>query len=150
MGLEQSVRGRWLKEYPFEKQTQDWNPNPDEALFVDIGGNAGHYYALFKSEFPGIRGRIVLEDLPDTLTHTLPTPGVEKLGHDFFQPQPIKETGIPPYATALDLVMLGACGSLERTEEQWKDVLGEVGLEIKQAIVYDHELFHGIISATVA
>ncbi|KAH8703677.1 S-adenosyl-L-methionine-dependent methyltransferase [Talaromyces proteolyticus] len=194
MGLEQGVRGRWLQEYPFEKQTQGWNPNPEEALFVDIGGNVGHYCALFKSRFSEIPGRILLEDLTDTLTHALPTPGVEKLGHDFFQPQPIKgakfyhlgwvlrnwsdekaktilrqiksamtprsvllindmilpETQIPPFATALDLVMLGACGSLERTGEQWKDLLKEVGLEIKEAIVYDHELFHGIISATVA
>ena len=62
----------------------------------------------------------------------------------------LPETEIPSFATALDLVMLGACGSLERTGEQWKDLLGEVGLEIKEAIVYDHELFHGIISATVA
>ena len=62
----------------------------------------------------------------------------------------LPETEIPSYATAMDLVMLGACGSLERTGEQWKDLLGEVGLEIKEAIVYDHELFHGIISATVA
>ena len=90
MGLEQGVRGRWLKEYPFEKQTQGWNPNSEEALFVDIGGNVGHYCALFKSRFPNIPGRILLEDLPDTLTHALPTPGVEKLEHDFFQPQQIK------------------------------------------------------------
>jgi demethylsterigmatocystin 6-O-methyltransferase len=62
----------------------------------------------------------------------------------------LPETEIPPFATALDLVMLGACGSLERTGEQWKDLLGEVGLEINEAIVYDHDSFHGIISATVA
>jgi demethylsterigmatocystin 6-O-methyltransferase len=62
----------------------------------------------------------------------------------------LPETEIPPFATALDLVMLGACGSLERTGEQWKNLLGDVGLEIKEAIVYDGELFHGIISATVS
>ena len=90
MGLEQDVRGRWLKEYPFERQTQDWNPSSEEALFVDIGGNVGHYCALFKGQFPNVPGRIILEDLPDTLNHALPTAGVEKVGHDFFQPQPIK------------------------------------------------------------
>ena len=62
----------------------------------------------------------------------------------------LPETNIPAYATALDLVMLGACGSLERTGKQWKDLLGDVGLEIKEAIVYDHETFHGITSATLA
>lgn len=92
MGLEQDVRGRWLREYPFEGQTGNWNPTSEEALFVDIGGNVGHYCALFKGQFPNIPGRIVLEDLPGTLSHALPTPGVEKIGHDFFQPQPIKGT----------------------------------------------------------
>lgn len=62
----------------------------------------------------------------------------------------LPETEIPAFATALDLVMLGACGSLERTGKQWKELLEDVGLEIKDAIVYDQELFHGIISATVA
>lgn len=90
MGLEQGVRGRWLKQYPFEKQMVDWKPNPDEVLFVDIGGNVGHYCALFKKSFPNIPGRILLEDLPHTLAHALPTLGVEKLEHDFFQAQPIK------------------------------------------------------------
>ncbi|KAF4943243.1 hypothetical protein F66182_18785, partial [Fusarium sp. NRRL 66182] len=187
MGLEQDVRGRWLEAYPFEKHTQGWNPNPEEALFVDIGGNVGHYCALFRKKFPEIPVRIVLEDLPGTLAHSLPTPGVDKLGHDFFLPQPIKgakfyhlgwilhnwsdekakiilhqiklamtpqsvllindmilpETQIPAFATALDLVMLGACGSLERTGQQWNDLLADVGLVIQDANVYDHELFHG-------
>lgn len=214
MGLEQEVRGRWLKKFPFERHTEGWNPSSNEALFVDIGGNVGHYCALFKSRFPQLPGRIVLQDLPDTLRHALPTPDVEKVGHDFFQPQPIKgETvlykrssvnvgliipfigakfyhlgwvlhnwsdekaktilrqirsamtpdsvllindmilpgiGASPFATALDLVMLGACGSLERTEEQWKGLLHEVGLKIDQAAVYDQESFHGLISAVLA
>ena len=90
MALEQGVRGRWLEKYPFESETQGWNPASNEALFVDIGGNVGHYCALFKARFPSIPGRILLEDLPDTLSHALLTPGVEKLDHDFFQPQPIK------------------------------------------------------------
>lgn len=90
MDLEQDVRDRWFKEYPFENQTQNWNPNPEEVLFVDVGGNVGHYCALFKSTFPNIPGRVLLEDLPTTLAHALPTSGVERLGHDLFQPQPIK------------------------------------------------------------
>ena len=61
----------------------------------------------------------------------------------------LPETASSPYATALDLVMLGACGSLERTSTQWKALLGEVGLEIKEALIYDQESFHGISAATL-
>jgi demethylsterigmatocystin 6-O-methyltransferase len=61
----------------------------------------------------------------------------------------LPDIGAPPFATALDLVMLGACGSLERSEGQWKNLLGEVGLRINDAVVYDPESFHGLISATV-
>lgn len=61
----------------------------------------------------------------------------------------LPERGAPAFATALDLVMLGACGSLERTEAQWKDLLGAVGLSINNAVVYDQASFHGLISATL-
>lgn len=121
MGLEQDVRGRWLKEYPFEKQTQDWNPKPEEAVFVDIGGNVGHYCALFKSEFPNILGRILLEDLPDTLAHALPTPGVEKLGHDFFEPQPIKGECELLYSILSSLCIFSGC----RKSSRLGNILGQ-------------------------
>ena len=60
----------------------------------------------------------------------------------------LPETEVPSYSTALDLIMLGSCGSLERTEQQWKKLLGEVGLEIKTVMVYNDELFHGILAVT--
>lgn len=88
MAMEQAVRGRWLDEYPIRPQMKDWNP--ELPAFVDVGGNVGHYCAMFKKRFPDIPGRIILQDLPDTLAHSLKTPGVEAIGHDFFQPQPIK------------------------------------------------------------
>ncbi len=88
MAMEQTVRGRWLDEYPFERETLGWDAN--QPVFVDVGGNVGHYCALFKTRFPAVPGRVILQDLPSTLTHAVQTPGVEALGHDFFEPQPIK------------------------------------------------------------
>lgn len=88
MGLEEKTRGRWLDRYPFERMTQDWDPR--SPVFVDIGGNVGHYCAKFKERFPNIPGRVILQDLPSTLAHALHTPGVEALAHDFFEPQPVK------------------------------------------------------------
>jgi demethylsterigmatocystin 6-O-methyltransferase len=91
MAMEQTVRGRWLDEYPIRDQMKGWNS--ELPAFVDIGGNVGHYCAMFKNNFPDVPGRVILQDLPDTLRHALKTPGVEAIGHDFFQPQPVK--GMP-------------------------------------------------------
>lgn len=88
MGLEEKNRGRWLELYPFERETQGWDAG--EPVFVDMGGNVGYYCAKFKERFPMVPGRVILQDLPSTLAHALPTPGVEALGHDFFTPQDIK------------------------------------------------------------
>lgn len=62
MAMEQTVRGRWLDEYPFERETLGWDAN--QPVFVDVGGNVGHYCALFKTRFPGVPGRVILQDLP--------------------------------------------------------------------------------------
>lgn len=61
----------------------------------------------------------------------------------------LPETGCPPFSTALDLIMLSSCGSLERTEKQWNKLLEDVGLKIKTVMVYDDELFHGILAVTI-
>jgi len=104
MGMEQTVRGRWLDEYPIERETQGWDP--ELPVFVDVGGNVGHYCAMFKNRFPSVPGRVILQDLPDTLGHALQTPGVEALPHDFFQAQPIKGKYAPASLNASNLDML--------------------------------------------
>jgi demethylsterigmatocystin 6-O-methyltransferase len=88
MALEQNVRGRWLDEYPIKRDTQGWDP--DLPVFVDVSGNVGHYCAMFKNRFPNVPGSVILQDLPNTLTRALQTPGVEPLAHNFFEPQPVK------------------------------------------------------------
>lgn len=88
MGLEEKNRGRWLDLYPFERETLGWDAH--QPVFVDIGGNVGYYCAKFKEKFPKVPGRVILQDLPSTLAHALPTSGVEAMGHDFFTPQGIK------------------------------------------------------------
>ncbi|KAL9625056.1 MAG: hypothetical protein Q9160_000785 [Pyrenula sp. 1 TL-2023] len=170
MAIQQAVRDRWMDEYPIERDTQGLDPNA--PLFVDIGGNVGHYCAKFKKVFPTVPGRVILQDLPSTLENALQTPGVEALAHDFFEPQPIKgakiyhlgwilhnwndaksklilrqitsamtaqsvllinditrpEAEVPMFVASLDLVMLCAHGSQERTMKEWTDILSDVGL----------------------
>lgn len=88
MAVEQNNRGRWLNEYPIERHTEGWDPNL--PVFVDMGGNVGQYCAMFKKRFPDVPGRVILQDLPDTLIRATQTPGVETFAHDFFEPQPLK------------------------------------------------------------
>lgn len=73
--------------YPVEEEAKDWGS--DAALLVDIGGNIGHQCAEFKSRFPKIPGRVILEDLPGPISMARTTVGVEKRVHDMFTPQPI-------------------------------------------------------------
>lgn len=61
----------------------------------------------------------------------------------------LPEAGVPAYSAALDLVMLGACGSRERRLKEWQELLNAAGLVLKDCIIYNKELCHGIIKATL-
>lgn len=78
----------WLSVYPVAKQAEGCTA--DRALYVNIGGGIGHQCAEFKNKFPDLPGRVILQDMPHSIENALPTPGVENIVHDFFQPQPIK------------------------------------------------------------
>lgn len=78
----------WLSVYPVEQEVSGW---PDEkAVYIDIGGNIGHQCAEFKETYPDVPGRVILQDMAHSIAAALPTPGVEKMVHNFFEPQPIK------------------------------------------------------------
>lgn len=62
----------------------------------------------------------------------------------------LPEAGAPPFATSLDLVMLGACASRERTLPEWKDLFGQAGLTIVDYNLYDRKFCHGLISVALA
>ncbi|KAI1779311.1 S-adenosyl-L-methionine-dependent methyltransferase [Hypoxylon cercidicola] len=78
----------WLTVYPVSQEAEGWDPN--RPVYVNIGGGIGHQCAQFKEKYPNIPGRVILQDLPHSIAKALPTPGVENMVHDFFQPQPIK------------------------------------------------------------
>ncbi|RWA05635.1 hypothetical protein EKO27_g9468 [Xylaria grammica] len=88
MELQKATRGVWFDKYPIQGETRSWDPNM--PVWVDMGGNVGHYCALFKEKFPEVPGRVILQDIPLTIEKALRTPGVENMSHDFFEEQPIK------------------------------------------------------------
>jgi hypothetical protein len=63
------------------------------VLVVDIGGGAGHDLLGFKERHPELKGRLVLEELPYMIDRVVgKLDGVELVGHDFYDPQPVKGT----------------------------------------------------------
>lgn len=79
----------WLSVYPVDEETKVLNDR-ERPLYVNVGGGIGHQSAEFKQKHPEIPGRVILEDLPHSIAKALPTPGVENIAHNFFEPQPIK------------------------------------------------------------
>jgi hypothetical protein len=78
----------WLTVYPVLDQVKTWDS--ERAVFVNIGGGVGHQCAEFKQKFPDVPGKVILQDLPHSIAAALPTPGVENMVHDFFEPQPVR------------------------------------------------------------
>ncbi|EQL00303.1 O-methyl transferase B [Ophiocordyceps sinensis CO18] len=78
----------WLTVYPVRQEAQGLAA--DRALFLNIGGGIGHQCAQFRERYPDLPGRVLLQDMAHTIAQALPTPGVENMAHDFFEPQPIR------------------------------------------------------------
>ncbi|KAF2136816.1 uncharacterized protein K452DRAFT_279374 [Aplosporella prunicola CBS 121167] len=77
--------------FHFEEELSKITNDEDSVAFVDIGGGKGHVINQIKAATPGLKGKFVLQDrqtVLDDIDH--PTPGITRMGHDFFKPQPIK------------------------------------------------------------
>ncbi|KAI4287906.1 MAG: hypothetical protein L6R35_002829 [Caloplaca aegaea] len=78
----------WIDVYPLEDETKGWDS--EKAVFVDIGGNLGHQCAELKKKYPHLPGKVILQDLDYPISRALDIPGVQKMVHDAFEPQPVK------------------------------------------------------------
>ncbi|KAL9034644.1 MAG: hypothetical protein Q9180_005290 [Flavoplaca navasiana] len=88
-------RGRpnWMDAdfYPVQDARKDIKLDSDTPILVDIGGGKGHDVMEFKKKFPSLPGRLIVQDLPNTIQRVASThQGIEFRPHDFFPPQPIK------------------------------------------------------------
>jgi O-methyltransferase domain len=64
---------------------------PEEVALVDVGGGIGHDVIALKIAHPELKGRLVLEDLPQVIQSVKVLPsGIESIPHDMFKPQPVK------------------------------------------------------------
>lgn len=170
-------RGSWLDFYPLEEKfLSGFSGGDDAVMFVDVGGARGHDIEAIKKRFPGLPGKFILQDLPDTIKQALPLPGVQAMAHDFFTEQPIKGAKCyylcnvlhdwpdthchsiltqlaaamtPGYSRLIinemviqdkdaslvavqrDICMMVAAGAIERTEQQWRDMVAKAGLKVE-------------------
>jgi demethylsterigmatocystin 6-O-methyltransferase len=73
------------------QQPQDMDN--ERVFFVDVGGGYGHQAIQLVKTHPALKGRVVLQDLPQIGTHleasetNLPELGVKFISQNFFEPQ---------------------------------------------------------------
>lgn len=81
----------WLSAFPFKEELGEFQ---GETVFVDVGGGFGHQSLSVRRAFPDVKGKIVLEDLSQTLAHVPPMDDIEIMPHNFFEPQVVKGNAI--------------------------------------------------------
>ncbi len=60
-------------------------------LLVDVGAGLGHSTRQIKALLGDVKGRLILQDRPDVVESIKEDlGGIEKMGHDFFTPNPVK------------------------------------------------------------
>ncbi|KAF2269981.1 O-methyl transferase B [Lojkania enalia] len=57
----------------------------------------------------------------------------------------LPETGVNLTAASIDMTMLTALAGMERTEAQWRETLGEVGLELVETFMYAPLHYEGVM-----
>lgn len=85
-------RNHWSDWFPVESEILSTIPGAEnDALLVDVGGGKGHDLERLLSQYPQTKGRLVLQDLPDTINCIQQlSPDIRRMPHDFFTPQPVK------------------------------------------------------------
>jgi demethylsterigmatocystin 6-O-methyltransferase len=88
-----------IQAYPFGPEL-GLNPSSteDEVLLVDVGGGHGQKVLAMRARFPDLKGRMIVQDLKETIDEIQDPKGFEHMVHDFFTPQPVKgkKTPCPP------------------------------------------------------
>lgn len=89
MGGVMANQAGWVDIFP-PQRLFDTDKGDNTPLVVDVGGNIGHDIEIFRESRPETAARLYLEDLPHVVARSKCPESVNRLGHDFFTPQPIK------------------------------------------------------------
>ncbi|KAK3297914.1 O-methyltransferase-domain-containing protein [Chaetomium fimeti] len=84
--------GDWIGCVDFSSSASgdDGDGDGERTVFVDVGGNVGHQTRRLVAAHPALAGRVVVQDLPETVAAAPAVEGVEFVAHDFFKPQPVR------------------------------------------------------------
>ncbi len=81
----------WLDWFPVKEEVIKGLEQDEKAVtMVDVGGSLGHELLELKKRYPELPGRLVLQDLPETIKGVAETKVFEPAVHDFFTPQPVE------------------------------------------------------------
>ncbi|CAG8892072.1 unnamed protein product [Penicillium egyptiacum] len=98
MSVYARCRVRWMDPgfYPVQEQLiAGVTISEDDVLLVDVAGSFGHDLSDFRRKWPGLPGRLVLQDLPEVMVSVKDLhPSIEVTSHDFFTERPVKGTEI--------------------------------------------------------
>ena len=90
MSTQREGRAYWLDFYPFEqKLLAEAGNNEKDVIFVDVGGALGSEIKELRKRIPTLKGRMILQDLQQTIDLVTADPGMEATVHDFFTLQPV-------------------------------------------------------------
>lgn len=64
-------------------------------MLVDVGGGYGHEIQEIRKRYPDLPGRMIVQDLSDTINQITAAPGTEAMAYDFFTPQVIQDEKKP-------------------------------------------------------
>ena len=80
--------------FPFQAELSKLETSDETTLVVDVGGGLGHATRKIKELCGDVKGKLILQDRPEVLDDFKEElVGIEKMGHDFFTPNPVK--GLP-------------------------------------------------------
>ncbi|KAI0139592.1 S-adenosyl-L-methionine-dependent methyltransferase [Hypoxylon sp. NC0597] len=88
MGGVMANQAGWLEIFPHNKLLD--TGDSQSPLVVDVGGNIGHDIERFREAHPETAHRLYLEDRPEVVQRSKCPDTVNRVGYDFFTPQPIK------------------------------------------------------------
>ena len=91
MTSQRQGRQSWLEFFPLERELMTGFSGKDNAvMLVDVGGGYGQEIQEIKKKYPDLPGRMILQDLPETINQVTAAPNTEAMPYNFFTPQLIR------------------------------------------------------------